>query len=370
MSDVIFRAAVGLHAFAVFRADFVNVSRNRRRADKRNRLHLRMREQRVHDFASAVNDVQHAFRQSGLFEQLRDFDGGERDFFARLEHERVAAGDGDGIHPQRHHAGKIERRDAGTDAERLADGFAINAARDVLQHLAHHQRRHAAGELDHFHAALHVAARFDERFAVLARVAAHEVLEIFLQQHFEFEEYPRAFDRRRFHPAWKRGGGGFDGSVHVGCGADGTFGDDFADGWIENRRACNFRLKPFTADEIGTGFKSGKHIKKLQAPSSNIQRSSKLQSPIPTLRCPFWSLVLGASLELGCWSLDGSFPKDAGKNQMQFLRLAINWRASSASLGSDAAIIRRKNFVSFASLTQRPMVFLKSFFETPSFPSQ
>ena len=142
--DVILRAAVGLHALAVLRAGFVDVARDRRRADERNRLHLRMREQCVHHFASAVNDVQHAFRQAGFFQQLGDLDGGERNFFARLEHERVPARDGDGIHPQRHHRGKIERRDADAHAERLADGLAINAARDVLQHFAHQQRRHAA----------------------------------------------------------------------------------------------------------------------------------------------------------------------------------------------------------------------------------
>ena len=47
-NDEILRAAVGLDPFAVFGAGLVDVSGNRRRADKRNRLHLRMREQRVH----------------------------------------------------------------------------------------------------------------------------------------------------------------------------------------------------------------------------------------------------------------------------------------------------------------------------------
>ena len=49
-------------------------------------------------------------------------------------------------------------------------------------------------ELDHLDAALHVAARFDQRLAVLARVAADEVFKVLLQQHLELE---REFARVR-----------------------------------------------------------------------------------------------------------------------------------------------------------------------------
>ena len=42
---------------------------------------------------------------------------------------------------------------------------------------------------------------------------------------------------------------------------------------------------------------------KLQIPSSNIQRSSKLQAPIVVARFWIWSLVIEVSLELGCWCL-------------------------------------------------------------------
>src|SRR6185295_6643106 len=41
---------------------------------------------------------------------------------------------------------------------------------------------------------------------------------------------------------------------------------------------------------------------KLQAPSSKLQRSTKLQAPIRG--GPFWSLVFEVSLELGAWSLE------------------------------------------------------------------
>ena len=107
--------------------------RDRRRADERNRLHFRMRQQRIHAFASAVDDIEHALRQAGFFQQLRNLDRGQRHFFARLQHKRIAASHRDRIHPERHHGGKIERRDPDANAERLPDRVAINPARDILE---------------------------------------------------------------------------------------------------------------------------------------------------------------------------------------------------------------------------------------------
>jgi len=219
------------------------------------------REKRVHDLASAVDKIEHALWQPGFFQQFCNFDRRQRNFFARLEHERVAARDGDGIHPERNHRGKIKRGDAGANPERLADGLAINAARDILQNLAHQQRRHAQRKLDNLDAALHVTARFNQRLAVFARVAANEVLKIILQQHFEPAKDARPLHRRRFHPGRKRGVRRLDGGVHIRDRAGGTFSDDFADGGIENRRAGDFWLKPFAADKKGTGFECFAHKK-------------------------------------------------------------------------------------------------------------
>ncbi len=66
-------------------------------------------------------------RQAGLVQQFDGARGRERHFFRRLQHEGVAAGDGERVHPHRHHGGEIERRDAGADADGLADGLAVDA---------------------------------------------------------------------------------------------------------------------------------------------------------------------------------------------------------------------------------------------------
>ena len=143
-------------------------------------------------------------------------------FLARLEHEGVAAGDGHRIHPEGDHRREVEGGDAGADAERLANGLAINAAGDVFQRLAHQQRGRAAGELNHLDAAFDIAARFDERLAVFAGVEADQLLEMLLQQGLETEQDSGAVSGGRFRPGGEGSGGGLDGIVHVTGGAEGV----------------------------------------------------------------------------------------------------------------------------------------------------
>ena len=78
---------------------------------------------------------------------------GGRVLLAGLEDERVAAGDRVGAHPQRHHRREVEGRDAGDDAERLADVVDVDAGRGLLGEPALEQLRDADGELDVLQAA-------------------------------------------------------------------------------------------------------------------------------------------------------------------------------------------------------------------------
>jgi hypothetical protein len=85
----------------------------------------------------------------------------------------------------------------------LPNRFTINSARDVLSGVAAEQRRNATSKLHHLNSAPDIPTRFGQRLAVLARVAAHNLFEIFLEQHFETKKYTRALDRRRFPPSRK-----------------------------------------------------------------------------------------------------------------------------------------------------------------------
>ena len=213
-----------------------------------------MGEQGIHHLASAVNDVQHALGQAGFFQQLGDEEGGEGDFLAGFEHERIPAGDGDGIHPQRHHGGKVERRDADAHAQRLADGFAVDAAGNIFQNLTHQQRGNTEGELHHLHPAFHIPARLDQRLAVLAGVAPHDLFEVVFKKDAETPENAGAFDRRRFHPGGEGGLRGLDRGVDLGGRADRASGDDLTGGGIVNGSGSEALLvEPFAADEGWAG---------------------------------------------------------------------------------------------------------------------
>ena len=111
-------------------------------------------QQRVDRLLVAVHDVEHAVGQAGLGATARRA-AATRDgsFSRRLEHERVAARDGDREHPHRHHRREVERRDARDHAERLADRVGVDAGGDVLGVPALEQVRDAAGELDDLQAA-------------------------------------------------------------------------------------------------------------------------------------------------------------------------------------------------------------------------
>ena len=95
---------------------------------------------------------------------------------------RVAAGDRQRKHPQRHHGREIERADAGAHAERLAHGGAIDAGADVAAELALQQVRNAAGELDDLQAALHGAVGVGQRLAVLGGDDPRELGAVLLER--------------------------------------------------------------------------------------------------------------------------------------------------------------------------------------------
>ena len=103
-----------------------------------------MLEQRVDRDLVAVDDVEDAVGQTGLLQQLGGPERCRRILLRGLEHERVAARDRRRPHPHRHHRREVERRDAGDDAERLADRVDVDAGRGLLGVLALQERRHAA----------------------------------------------------------------------------------------------------------------------------------------------------------------------------------------------------------------------------------
>ncbi len=77
-----------------------------------------------------------------------------------------------GEHPHRDHRREVERRDAGDDAERLADRVDVDAAGGLLGVVALQQLRDPARVLDVLQAAGDLAHRVGEHLAVLGRRAS------------------------------------------------------------------------------------------------------------------------------------------------------------------------------------------------------
>ena len=210
---------------------------------------------RLDDFAPAVDQIDHTGRQIALLEQLEHPLLRQRHLFRRLEDERVAADHRERQEPERHHGGKVERRDRGTHANRLPHRDAVDAAGNVLEPVAHEHRRRAARDLDALDAAAQASARLVQRLAVFGRDDARDLVEVLLEKLLELEHRLRAFDRRRVAPAGKRLGGGGHGRVDVGFPGERCAGDDLAACRIvHGDKRGGRRRRPLAPDEMWKEF--------------------------------------------------------------------------------------------------------------------
>ena len=96
---VILRAAQRLHALAVGAAARVDIFGDVRGAHEADRLHPRFVQQRIDRSLVAVDHVEYAVGQTGFFQQIGHEQRCGRVALGRLQHKRVAAGDGDRKHP-------------------------------------------------------------------------------------------------------------------------------------------------------------------------------------------------------------------------------------------------------------------------------
>ncbi len=251
---VVLGAAKTLAALAGLRGALVDVLRNRRRADKADRLDIGIVEDGVDGFLVAVDDVEDAGRQPGL-----DHQGGQHHRHAGialggLQDEGVAAGDRGRELPHRDHRREVERRDAGDDAERLPHRIDVDAGAGAFGVFALHQVRNAAGELDDFEAALDVALGVGNGLAVLARQEVCELVVIALRQFEKLHHHARAALRIGVGPLDLRIPGVLDGGADLGLGGQRHLGLDVAGHRLEHvGRPSGRALDLFAADEMSDG---------------------------------------------------------------------------------------------------------------------
>ena len=208
-------------------------------------------EQRVDRFLVAVDDIEHARRQPGLDQQFGKPHRHGRIALRRLEDEGIAAGERRREFPHRDHGREIERRDAGDDAERLAHRVEVDAGAGALAVFALDQMRDAAGEFDHFEAALDVAFGVGEGLAVLGGEQPRQRVEFLLHQFEELEHDARAPLRIGRRPGRLRRFGDGNGVLDLGMLGEGDLGLHFAGVGIENvAEAPRCAIHLFAADEM------------------------------------------------------------------------------------------------------------------------
>ena len=121
-------------------------------------------------------------------------------------------------------AGKIERGDAGDDAERLAHRIEVDAGAGAVGIFALHQMRDAEREFDHLDAALDVALGVGDRLAVLARENVGKLVIILGDEVEEFHQDAGAALRVDRGPAQLRGFRVLDRSADFGPGGQSHMG--------------------------------------------------------------------------------------------------------------------------------------------------
>ncbi|MNM57858.1 hypothetical protein D3C81_690760 [compost metagenome] len=247
---VVLGTAQGLHALAALGAFGIDVLGDRGRADEAQRLDLRGFDQCVHRFLVAVHHVQHALGQARLVQQLGDQQGGARVALGRLEDEAVAAGDGQRVHPQRHHGREVERGDASDHADWLQIGPGIDVRADVAAVLTLEDFRCSRGELDVLDTALEFPDCVFDGLAMLFTDELGNALLVRLQQLLEAEHHLRTLCRRGIAPSRESSLGRIDGLLHGGTARQAELVNRLAGGGVEYVSGARIVCDVFTVDQV------------------------------------------------------------------------------------------------------------------------
>ncbi|MPM75276.1 hypothetical protein SDC9_122268 [bioreactor metagenome] len=185
---VVLGAHHALHALAVQAGAVVDVRAYLGGAHKADGLDVGVIADRVHCIFTTVDHVQHASGDTGLQCQFTQTHGDHRVLLGGLEHESIAGGNRHREHPQRNHRGEVERRDAGTHAQRLVDGVGVHAIGHVVGQFAQLQRADVGSVLDHFQTAEHVAFGVRQGFALFGGQQGSEFAHVFADQLLQLQE--------------------------------------------------------------------------------------------------------------------------------------------------------------------------------------
>ena len=184
---------------------------------------------RLADVGSGADEhVEDARRQPRLFVNLSEQDrrGGRQ--LGGLEHHAVARHDGRRALPHRNRPRKIPRRDQADRAQRLANRVGEGVARFRRQRLAVHAETFAGVVLEQRDALQHLAFRFLEDLAFLARQRARDLVDALPGDVGGAPQHAAALGTGRFLPRRKCLHRRIDRDAHVGGGGERILGDHIA----------------------------------------------------------------------------------------------------------------------------------------------
>jgi hypothetical protein len=138
----------------------------------------------------------------------------------RLQDKGVAAGDRHAEHPHRDHRREVERRNACSDAERLAHRVNVDTRAGADRIFPFERLRDAAGELDDLEAALNVALGVGDDLAVLGAERVRQLVHVCFDQFLELEHDAGAALRIRRCPSRLSSPGGVHRALELGRGAE------------------------------------------------------------------------------------------------------------------------------------------------------
>src|SRR5690554_2893505 len=249
---VVLGASKALYALHVAGTGFVDITANRYRTDKGNGLDGRIVQQGIHLLLGTVYYLQNALGRTGFFEQFRQAHRGQRILLGRFQYKGVAAGDGQGEHPQGNHGREVERGDPDADAQGLHHAIGVNFPGHVLQSFAHHQGGNVAGVLNHFNAAPDIAFGVGKRLAGFLAESFRNFVLVFLEQGLIAEHQTCPCWGWDFFPGLEGVFGAGNGLFDLVTGGAGNFGQDELGRRIQvGKAAAGLTFNKLAIDEQG-----------------------------------------------------------------------------------------------------------------------
>ena len=213
---MILGTAERLHALATLGCSLVDDARYALGSNEANGIDAWVGDQAGDRLHGTVHQANNASRNAGLFADLDDALRREWRALGWLQDERVAASDREWQHPHWHHEGEVEWRNAGDHPDREAHHLGVDAARDLVEVLAHEQCWGAAGEVDDLNAAADLARCIAEHLAVLGGDELGERFAVVEHRLTQLEEVAGSLWWRHLAPLVSGGSRRINGSLHVG----------------------------------------------------------------------------------------------------------------------------------------------------------